>query len=142
MFIILSRSTHFRGFVKQDDIAEFYLLDYQVLDIFLIYVLACQIVSAGKFALHPQCVNYRDYAVQAAYAMFCVSLSESRYHTDGLGYRIRLADSAGLDDDVVEPFHAHQFVDLFNEIGLQCAADASVLPPDCRPFCRRPLLSG
>ena len=59
--------------------------------------------------------------------MFCVSLSESRYHTDGLGYRIRLADSAGLDDDVVEPFHAHQFIDLLDEIGLQGAADASVL---------------
>ena len=53
--------------------------------------------------------------------------AEHRQGADGLGDRGRLADAAGLDDDVVELPHRGDFGQLCHEVHLQGAADAPVL---------------
>ena len=47
--------------------------------------------------------------------------------TDGLGNGAGFADTAGLDDDVVEALHLKQVFYLLDKVHLQCAADATVL---------------
>ena len=121
---------HFGCFVQQDDVAEFDLLDDEVFDVFLVQSLACQAVAAGKFALQAQGVDYADQAVQAADAMAGIGVAQAGDGAECLCDGFGLADAAGLDDDVVETFGTHQLVDLLDEIGLQRAADATVLQGD------------
>ena len=119
--------TDFRCLVQEYYIAELYLLYDQILDVFIIYILACQAVSAGEFALHAERIDHCHYAVEPADAVFAVCLAESRYGTYRLGDRFRLAYAAGLDDNIVEPLHLHQLEDLLHEVRFQSAAYASVL---------------
>ena len=56
-----------------------------------------------------------------------IGRSESGDAADGLRNRFRLADTAGLYDNVVELSARHQFIQLLNEVSLQGTADAAVL---------------
>ena len=118
---------HFRGLVQQHKVAEFYLLDDKVLDVFFADVLAGQVVAAGKFTLQAECVDNGYDAVQFGCSIACVGFSHARDGADGLRNRFRLADTAGFDDDVVEAVHLQDIVQLFHQVHLQGAADASVL---------------
>ena len=118
---------HFRSLVQQDDVAEFNLLDDEVLDVFLVDVGAGKGIAARKFILQAQSVHYGDDAIQAAFAVLDVSTAQGGDGADGLCDGFGLADAAGFDDDVVEALHLHQFKNLFDEVGLQGAADAAVL---------------
>ena len=118
---------HFGRFVQQDDVAEFNLLDDEVFDVFFIQSLACQAVATGKLALQAQGIDYADQAVQAADAVAGIGIAQARDGTECLCDGFGLADAAGFDDDVVETFGAHQFIDLLDEVGLQRATDAAVL---------------
>ena len=44
-----------------------------------------------------------------------------------MGDRLRLTDTAGLDDDIVELLHHDDLVQLLDEVHLQGAADATIL---------------
>ena len=55
---------YFAGFVQQDDVAEFNLLDNQIFNIFFIYVVSGQFFTTGKFTLQTEGVNNSSDAVQ------------------------------------------------------------------------------
>ena len=118
---------HFRSLVQQDDVAELNLLDDEVLNVFLVDVGAGKGIAARKFILQAQSVHHGDDAIQAAFAVLDVSTAQGRDGADGLCDGFGLADAAGLDDDVVKALQLHQLEYLFDEVGLQGAADATVL---------------
>ena len=110
---------HFGCLVEQDDVAELYLPDDEILYVLLADVLAGEAVSASEFAFHAQGIDDGHDAVEAADAVFAVCLPESRDGADGLGYRFRLADAAGFYDDIVEALHLHEFIYLLHKVGLE-----------------------
>ena len=118
---------YFGCFVEKDGVAEFNLLDYEIFNVFILDVLHHEGVSAFEFALHPHCIHDCDDVVQAADSVLGVYPSEGRDAAYCLGNRFRLADSAGFYDDVFEFLHCHDFGNLFNQVGFERAADASVL---------------
>ena len=118
---------NFGCLVEQDDVAELYLPDNEILYVLLTDVPAGEAVSAAELAFHAQGIYNGHDAVEAADAVFAVCLSESRDGADGLGYRLRLADAAGFYDDIVEALHLHEFIYLLHKVGLEGAADAAVL---------------
>ncbi len=118
---------HIVHFVEQDDVAELDLLDDERSEVFLIDVLLHEFVAATKFVYHTQGVHDGNDAVQTEYSILDVFWTERRYGADGLCDRGWFADAACLDDDIIELLHVYDFFELFDEIHLQCAADASVL---------------
>ena len=117
-----------QSLVEQDYVAELYLLENQVLDILLVQVLPHEAVSAGELVLKPESVHYGHYAVQAGED---AAVLQPRVHpghgADGPGYRLRLADTAGLYDYVVEAPHLYQLRNLVHQVRLEGTADAAVL---------------
>ena len=67
-----------RCLVEQNDVAEFNLLDYQILNIFLADILARKIVAAAKLVLQSQRVDDRHNAVKTGDAILAVCLAETR----------------------------------------------------------------
>ncbi len=119
--------TDLGGFVQQHDVAELNLLDDEVLDIFLVDVLARQIQSAAKLVPHAEGIDDGHDTVEAWIALFCHFRSHRRDAADGLRNGAWLTDAAGLDDDVVEALQGDDVLQLLDEIHLQCTADTSVL---------------
>ncbi len=118
---------HFGSLVQKDYVAELDLLDHKVLKIVLLKVVLLQGISAGEFALHSQGIHDRHDAIQHRDVGACPGRHEAWERTDCLGYRGRLAYSAGLDDDVVEAARAAKVVELGDQVHLERAADAAVL---------------
>ncbi len=118
---------HLRDLVEQDDVAELYLLDDQVLDVLLADVLACQAVATRELALQAQGIDHGDDAVEARHAVLDKLSSHLRDGADGLCYGFRLTDAAGLYHDVVETLLLQYVVDLLDQVHLQRTADAAVL---------------
>ena len=119
---------HVGGLVEQYYVAELYLLDDQILDIVLLQVLLHQTFSSGKLIAQPHGVHYGDYAVQTGNgAVPLESWIHAGHGADGTGNRVRLADTAGLDDDVVKPLHSYQLCDLIHQVGLQGTAYTTIL---------------
>ena len=118
---------HLRSLVEQHDVAELNLLDEEVLDVFFLNVAALEVFATGKLALHPQCVDHCDNAVEAWNAMLDVLLAHVGNGADGLRDGLGLAYSARLDDDVVKAVELHDVVQLLDKVHLESAADASVL---------------
>ena len=67
-----------RCLVEQNDVAEFNLLDYQILNILLADILARKIVAAAKLVLQSQRVDDRHNAVKTGDAILAVCLAETR----------------------------------------------------------------
>ena len=67
-----------RCLVEQNDVAEFNLLDYQILNIFLADILARKIVAAAKLVLQSQRVDDRHNTVKTGDAILAVCLAETR----------------------------------------------------------------
>ena len=118
---------HLSSLVEQDDVAELYLLDDERRQVFLVDIVLHQVVAACKLVFHSQSVHHGDDAVESQHSVLDVLWSECRDRADGLCDRRRLADTACLDDDVVELLHVNDFLELFHEVHLQRTADASVL---------------
>ena len=117
----------FSCLVEQHDVAEFYLLDDKVLDVFLINLIAHQVETISKLVTHAEGIDYSDDAVKHRIAILTVFLVHERDGADGLGDGCGFTDAACLDDDIVECAHLHQVVQLLHEVHLKCAADATVL---------------
>ena len=94
--------THLGGLVQQHHVAEFDLLDDEVLDVLLVYVVLQEEAAAFEFVLHPEGVHHGHYAVQPDGTVLVVFFPEVRDGGDGAGDGLRFADAAGLDHDVVE----------------------------------------
>ena len=92
-----------RNLVQDYDIAEFHLLYYQVLYVFLAYPFTGKPAAAVEFVFETQSVHNRGYAVETRYAAVAVLGFKSRNRTYRLRYRSRFADSARLNHNVVEP---------------------------------------
>ena len=118
---------HFRHFVEQHDVTEFYLLDEQVLNVLLINVFPFEVVTTGELALHPECIHDRHDAIETRGAVLGVFRVHLRDGRDRAGDGLRLADTAGLDHDVVELPRFDQIGELIDQIHLECAADTAVL---------------
>ena len=118
---------HLGCLVEQDDIAELYLLDDEVLDVLFFNVVAHQKVAAAKLVAHAERIDDADDAVYHRLAVVDVFESHARHRTDGLGNGCRFADAAGFYDDVVEAVLAGDVAQLLHEIHLQRATDAAVL---------------
>ena len=117
----------FRSFVQEDDVAEFNLLDDQVLDVILIQILTQEVVAVTKFIAHAQGINHRGNTIHNGHAVVHIFQPHSRYGADGLRNGSRLTDTAGLNDDVVETLLASDVAQLFHEVHLQRTADATIL---------------
>ena len=96
---------YFGGFVQQDDVAELNLLDDQILNILLIDVLTQQIVTATELVTHTQGIDYRHDTVKLQIAILHVFRSEGGNVNNGLCDGSWLANTAGLDDDIVKTLH-------------------------------------
>ena len=115
------------SFVQQNLVAEFYLLNHEILYVVFVYVLALEIQTAAEFALHPERVHDRHYAVEYGDAALRIARVEGRDGADGLRDGFRLADAARLDYYVVESAGRDDVAELLYEVHLQGAADAAVL---------------
>ena len=120
----------FRDLVEKHDVAEFDLLDDKILDVLFVDFILAEGFPAVEFALHPESIDDCHDAVE----LRCVAPGIFRKHgwrsADGLRNRCRLADAAGLYDDVVETVRAAEVIELVDEVHLQGAADAAVLKRD------------
>ncbi len=121
---------NFRRLVEEDGVAELNLLDNKVLYVFLVDVLHHEGVAAVELALHSHRIDHRHDVVEPADTVLRVEAAEGRYAAYRPRDGLRLADSACLDDDVIELLHPHDFVNLFYQVGLERAADAAVLKRD------------
>ena len=72
-------------------------------------------------------IDHRHDVVEAAGSVFGIGSTQLWNGTDGTGDRLRFTYPAGFDDDVVETLHFHQFENLFDEVGAERTADATVL---------------
>ncbi len=118
---------HFGHLVEHNHVAELNLLDNQVFYILIVYIVTFEVVAAAEFVFHSQSVDHSHYAVEARGAELGVFIAHARNSGYGACYRLRLANSAGLYDYVVETAHLHDVGELFYEVHLQGAADATVL---------------
>ena len=121
---------HIRHLVKQNHIAELNLLNDKVFDIFFLKILPLEILSAAELVHHSESIHDSDDAVKSRRSELRINPADSLHRRDCLGDRLRLTDTAGLDDDVVELVHLHNLDYLLHEVGLQSTADAPVLESD------------
>ncbi len=113
--------------VEHHDVAKLYLLDDEIFDVFLVYVVALQLLAAVKFRLHAQGVDHRHDAVELGGIVVRASGRHALHGAECLGYRLGLADAGGLDYDVVKLPGGHELAHLEHEVALEGAADAAVL---------------
>ena len=72
-------SRHIRGFIQQNDITEFDLLDNQVFDVLFINPISHQTISATKLISHTHCVDNGDDAVDHRHAIVHIFQSHGRH---------------------------------------------------------------
>ena len=109
---------HLRSLVEQDGVAEFYLLNNQVFNVFLTNILAGQCLTAAKLIAHTQCIDHGNNAVKTQYRVFRIFRTQGGDGADGLCDRCRLANTARLYHDIVEALHGSNVFQLFHEIHL------------------------
>ena len=93
---------HFRDFVEHDDVAEFNLLYHETFEILLADVGSSEIVAGAKLAFESESVDHGHDAVEPRDTVYAEVRSHHRHGAYCLGYRLRLADAAGFDYDIVE----------------------------------------
>ena len=103
------------------------MLDDQILDILFVDLGFEQVKTAAELVFHSQGIDHGDDTIEPGQAVFHIIHAHSGDRTDGLGDGCRLADAAGLNDDIVEALHTRDVAQLFDEVHLQRAADTSVL---------------
>ena len=117
------------GLADQDDVGELHLLDQQVGDRTLI-VLAQRLAATGQalggveIAQEVDPVDHRHQRIQTRQVGQALALLVAE--GEGLGYRQRLADAGGLDQQVVEATVAGQPRHFLQQVFAQGAADAAV----------------
>ena len=117
--------------VQNNRVAEFNLLDEQVCDIFFFEIFVEELFATGKFVSEAEHVHNGDDVVQMAGERSAVLATElATCKANGLGYRNRFADTASFDEDVVELAHFQKFGNLFDQVGLERAADTTVRKRD------------
>ena len=114
-------------FVEQHDVAELYLLNHQILDVFFFDILFQQIQATSELILHAQSIHHRDNAVESWKTISSILRHKLRHRANGLCDGSRFADTAGLYHNVVEALHAQYIVQLLHKIHFQCAADTTIL---------------
>ena len=113
--------------VHHDGVAEFNLLDEEVRDVLFFEVVRKELLAAGEFVGEACDVHHRyDVVEVAGEGATVAALQLATRHADGLRDRHGLANTASLDEDVVELVHLEELGNLFQKVGLQGAADASV----------------
>ena len=115
------------GFVQEYEVAELNLLDDEVLDVVFVEIGAQEVLAAAKLIAHTQGIHDGGDAIQHGHAVAHIFHAHRGDGADGLCDGCRLADAAGLDDDVVEALLACDVAQLLHEVHLQGAADAAVL---------------
>ena len=118
---------HLACLVEQDDVAELYLLNDQVLYVFLADVLVHQSFATLELILHAQGIHYGHYAVQFRYAIASDRFGHSLHGADGLGYGCWFTNATCFDNQIVEALHLYDVLYLLHEVHLQRTAYTSVL---------------
>ena len=119
--------SHLCSLVEQDNVAELYLLDYEVLDVLFVDIVSHKIVAAAKLIAHTQRIDNRHDTIKHRGSSFRITGIQLRDGANGLSNGSRLTDTACLDNNIVETMHGNDIVQLLDEIHLQGAADATVL---------------
>ena len=114
-------------FIEQDDIAEFNLLNHQVLYIFIINILSHQVVSTFKFVSHTQSINHGDDTIETWHSVACYFGSHRWNRTNGLCDRSWFANAACLNHDIIETVHSDDVLQLLYKIHLQRTTNTTVL---------------
>ncbi len=118
---------YFRNLVEHHYVAEFYLLDYEPLDVAVGKTGALQRSPAAEFAFHAQRIHHGGYAVEARQHRTHARRHQLRNGAYSLRDRSRLAHPAGFDYYVVETARGGKSGKLFGQVHLQRAAYAAVL---------------
>ena len=119
--------TYLRCLVQEHDVAELNLLDYQILQVLLAYVLLDKVVTATELVTDAQGIDHCYDAVQLGHAVLGVLGLHTGDGLDGLGNGAGLADAAGLNHDVVKTVQRDDLMQLLHKVHLEGAADAAVL---------------
>ena len=109
---------HLRSLVQQDDVTELNLLNDQILNIFLVNVLAHQVVAVAELVAHAQRINYGHNAVELEITVFDILRTQRRNIDNGLCNRCRFTDTTCLNDDVVEAMHGQNVLQLLHQVHL------------------------
>lgn len=120
----------FGGFVEEDDVAEFDLLDDEVGDVVFVGGGVGEVESVLEFVAHAEGVDDGEDAVEAWEGVGREVGGLGGDGDDGLGDGFGLADAAGFDDDVVEAVGEGDVAELVDEVEFEGAADAAVLEWD------------
>ena len=103
------------------------MLNDKILNIILIEVFIEEIKSASKLVTHTQGIDHADDAVKACNSILRIFLLHLWNRADGLGDRLRFADTTCLNDEIVKLLHRCNLSDLLYEIHLESAAYTSIL---------------
>jgi hypothetical protein len=113
--------------VHDDDVAELDLLNQKLHNIVLIQFFGKkQRRPAQKFRLQPAGIDDRRDGVEPAQLRQPAVPDAAVHQGEGLRDRKRLADPAGLDQNIIVAVRFHKLGDLPDQVGAQGAADASV----------------
>ena len=115
------------GFVDEHEVAEFNLLNEQILDILVFDDVFNKVFAIAKLVAHAHSINYGNDAIEFGDTIFYVLWRERRHGADGLRNRSWFAYSAGFNYDIIKALHCEQIVELLHEIHLQCATNTAVL---------------
>ena len=119
--------TYLGCFVQEHYVAELNLLDYQILQVLLAYVLLYQVVAATELVTDAKGIDHCYDAVQLGYAVLGVLGLHAGDGLYGLGNGAGLTDAAGLNHDVVKTVQRDDLVQLLHKVHLEGAAYAAVL---------------
>ncbi|MCY1411554.1 hypothetical protein D9M71_269420 [compost metagenome] len=114
---------------QQNHVGKFHLFDQQVTDRALIFftkgfATAGQAFGCLIITQEVQTIDHGDHGVQACLVGQTAALLITK--GEGLGYRQRLGDAGGLNQQVIETPLTGQAGDLFEQVFTQGAADATV----------------
>ena len=113
--------------VHDDGVAELDLLDKEVCDVLFFEVVRKELLAACEFVGEAGHVHHGNDVVEVAGEGTAVTAAQLLTgDADGLCDRHGFADTACLDEDVVELVHLEEFGNLFQEVGLEGAADAAI----------------
>ena len=103
------------------------MLNHEIGDIFLIDVFALQVLSAVELIAQAKCIHNGSNAIQTSNTVLNHGWIHGGNTAKRLCDRSRLTNTAGLNHDVVEFLQARNVVNLFHQVRLQRAADATIL---------------
>ena len=102
------------------------MLNEQILNVFIIDIIASQLIAAAKLACHSQGIHHGCDAVETAGRRLIVLAGIIANSHNGLRNRQRFANAAGLNHNIVELAGAGDAGNLVDKVGFERAADAAV----------------